>query len=153
MGVRCEDIKASSPHSTHRPILCAIGPNTFVPIKYEIEAGRNAAPRSKVDFGDFAAWPSLTLLKFTGSHRCHHPDRQRRFQHRNTHISKRNGTCNGLQLLRISFSIVLPAARRMYGSLINVFNDAPWTGSPETAGCKTVNCNTRQARVMMRHCS
>ena len=30
----------------HRPILCPIGPKRFVPIKYEMEAGRKAAPSS-----------------------------------------------------------------------------------------------------------
>lgn len=38
---------------------------------------------------------------------------------------------------------VLPAAIRIYGSLISVLSEAPSTGSPETAGCSTVNCNTR----------
>lgn len=30
----------------YRPILCASGPNIFVPIRYDILAGKNAAPRS-----------------------------------------------------------------------------------------------------------
>ncbi len=36
----------------------------------------------------------------------------------------------------------LPAAIRIYGSLISVFSEAPSIGSPDTAGCNTVNCNT-----------
>jgi len=40
------------------------------------------------------------------------------------------------------FNFSLPAAIRIYGSLIRVFIEAPSTGSPDTAGCNTVNCNT-----------
>jgi len=36
----------------------------------------------------------------------------------------------------------LPAARRIYGSLISVFNEAPSIGSLDTPGFNTVNCNT-----------
>lgn len=36
----------------------------------------------------------------------------------------------------------LPAAIKIYGSLISVLSEAPSTGSPETPGFKTVNCST-----------
>lgn len=32
--------------ASHRPILCPSGPNKFVPIKYEMLAGRNVTPCS-----------------------------------------------------------------------------------------------------------
>ena len=40
----------------------------------------------------------------------------------------------------------LPAARRMYGSWINVFSDAPSAGAFFTPGCNTVNCSTENER-------
>ena len=44
----------------------------------------------------------------------------------------------------------LPAASRMYGSLIRVFNEAPSIGSPETPGFNTVNCNTIDQRKIIQ---
>jgi hypothetical protein len=40
----------------------------------------------------------------------------------------------------------IPAASRMYGSLIKVFNEAPSIGSLVTPGFNTVNCNTIDQR-------
>lgn len=38
--------------------------------------------------------------------------------------------------------LFLPAAIKIYGSLMSVLSEAPSTGSPETPGFRTVNCNT-----------
>lgn len=35
--------------ASHLPNLCPSGPKTFVPIKYEMEAGRKAAPCSQFE--------------------------------------------------------------------------------------------------------
>ena len=51
-----------------------MGPNIFVPIRYEIEAGKKAAPESLIMFGEMKLMDYFTLLKFTRSHCCHHPD-------------------------------------------------------------------------------
>ncbi len=45
-------------------------------------------------------------------------------------------------LLYKQYSFYLPAARRIYGSLISVFNEAPSIGSLDTPGFNIDNCNT-----------
>lgn len=46
------------------------------------------------------------------------------------------------KIIYLSIYIILPAARTIYGSLMSVRSEAPSTGSPDTPGFNTVNCNT-----------
>ena len=65
------------------------------------------------------------------------PSSQYQYYQMKLHLNLSNNNFN-----RNINCFTLPAARRIYGSLISVFNEAPSIGSLDTPGFNTVNCNT-----------
>ena len=115
--------------ANHRPILCPIGPKRLVPIRYEMEAGKKAAPNSHFSAsilsimnigreGSSIAMPMLAKVI----------------------APKKIISSKIWQKMKKIKALFLPAATSMYGSDTKAFKLGASSSLLVTQGCNTNNC-------------
>ena len=130
--------------ANHRPIRCPKGPKRLVPIRYEMEAGKKAAPNCHFS----ASILSIMNIGREGSSMAMPILAKVMAPKKYIYIANKigcNHTTNGIHVCKkwrkkAFYQFNLPAAMSMYGSDTKAFKLGASSSLLVTQGCNTNNC-------------